>query len=111
MGVGTRANNESVPGAGSQNGSGGVGARRKMTGIGGAGAGAGVGAGAGAGVGGDGAGGDGAGVDDLRTQLGSYGHNASITPAMDKLAASGVRFTHAYVQQAVCAPSRGSFMP
>ena len=49
-------------------------------------------------------------VDDLRTQLGSYGHKASITPNMDKLAASGVRFTHAYVQQAVCAPSRGSFM-
>ena len=49
-------------------------------------------------------------VDDLRTQLGSYGHKTSITPNIDKLASNGARFTHAYVQQAVCAPSRGSFM-
>ena len=49
-------------------------------------------------------------VDDLRTQLGAYGHPESVTPHMDALAASGTRFTHAYVQQAVCAPSRGSFM-
>lgn len=49
-------------------------------------------------------------VDDLRTQAGAYGHPESVTPHMDALAASGARFTHAYVQQAVCAPSRGSFM-
>ena len=49
-------------------------------------------------------------VDDLRTQLGAYGHTASVTPHIDALAASGARFTHAYCQQAVCAPSRASFM-
>lgn len=49
-------------------------------------------------------------VDDLRTQLGSYGHSTSVTPNMDRLAKEGIRFTHAYVQEAVCAPSRASFM-
>lgn len=35
-------------------------------------------------------------VDDLRPQLGCYGHSQMITPRMDSLAASGTRFDRAY---------------
>lgn len=49
-------------------------------------------------------------VDDLRTQLGAYGHNTTLTPNLDKLASRGLRFTNAYCQQGVCSPSRNSFM-
>lgn len=49
-------------------------------------------------------------VDDLRMNLGSYGDTAAITPHIDRLAATGTRFTRAYCQQAVCNPSRQSLL-
>ena len=50
-------------------------------------------------------------VDDLRAQLGCYGHNSTVhTPNVDRLAGTGTLFQHAYVQIAVCSPSRTSFL-
>eukprot|EP00730_Choanoeca_flexa_P013745 TRINITY_DN5658_c0_g2_i1.p1 TRINITY_DN5658_c0_g2~~TRINITY_DN5658_c0_g2_i1.p1 ORF type:complete len:644 (+),score=152.35 TRINITY_DN5658_c0_g2_i1:27-1958(+) len=49
-------------------------------------------------------------ADDMRPSLGSYGHKASVTPNMDRLAREGLQFQHTYVQFAYCAPSRNSFM-
>jgi arylsulfatase A-like enzyme len=49
-------------------------------------------------------------VDDLRPQLGCYGHRQMVTPNLDRLAASGALFERAYCQQAVCAPSRISLL-
>ncbi len=48
-------------------------------------------------------------ADNLRNELGCYGSVAK-TPNIDSLAQRGVRFTHAYCQQAVCNPSRSSFL-
>ena len=49
-------------------------------------------------------------VDDLGYEaLGAYGGVSYETPALDRLAASGVRFTHAYATP-LCAPSRLQFM-
>ena len=49
-------------------------------------------------------------VDDLRPDIGCYGSRIAKTPHMDRLAARGVVFGHAYCQQAVCSPSRTSLM-
>jgi iduronate 2-sulfatase len=50
-------------------------------------------------------------ADDLRPQLAAaYGQKAMLTPNIDKLAASGSVFQRAYCSQAVCGPSRNSFM-
>ena len=49
-------------------------------------------------------------ADDLRPELGCYGYRAAITPNIDRLAASGVRFNNAYCQAALCGPSRGSLL-
>jgi len=49
-------------------------------------------------------------VDDLRPDIGCYGSAVAKTPNIDRLAARGVVFGHAYCQQAVCSPSRTSLM-
>jgi arylsulfatase A-like enzyme len=49
-------------------------------------------------------------VDDLRPQLGCYGRQDIVSPAIDRLAAQGLLFERAYCQQAVCAPSRASLL-
>jgi arylsulfatase A-like enzyme len=49
-------------------------------------------------------------VDDLKPLLGCYGATQVKTPNIDALAKRGVIFTRAYCQQAVCGPSRASFM-
>jgi iduronate 2-sulfatase len=48
-------------------------------------------------------------ADDLRADLGCYGGPAK-TPTLDALAKRGVRFNAAYCQQALCNPSRSSFL-
>lgn len=49
-------------------------------------------------------------IDDLRPDLGTYGHQHVKSPSIDKLASEGVKFTQAYSQQAICSPSRVSIM-
>ena len=39
-------------------------------------------------------------------ELGSYGQKAIQTPALDRMAAEGMRFTQFYAGNTVCAPSR-----
>jgi iduronate 2-sulfatase len=48
-------------------------------------------------------------ADDLRAELGCYGSVAK-TPNLDALTKRGVRFEHAYCSQALCNPSRSSFL-
>lgn len=49
-------------------------------------------------------------VDDLRPQLGCYGDPVVKTPNIDRLASRSLQFNRAYAQQAVCSPSRNSFL-
>ena len=42
--------------------------------------------------------------------LGCYGHPYAETPALDKLAKEGTRFTQFYVTGVTCSPSRTGFM-
>lgn len=48
--------------------------------------------------------------DDLNCAISPYGDPTAKTPNLDRLAAEGVTFTRAYCQQAVCNPSRASFL-
>lgn len=48
-------------------------------------------------------------ADDFRAELASYGSPA-LTPNLDRMAAQSVQFDRAYCQQAVCNPSRSSFL-
>ena len=47
--------------------------------------------------------------DDMRADWGAYALPTK-TPNLDRLAAEGLLFTHAYCQMSVCSPSRQSFM-
>ncbi|QDT61639.1 Arylsulfatase [Stieleria bergensis] len=49
-------------------------------------------------------------ADDLRCDLGCYGHPIAKTPNLDRLANRGIVFNAAYCAQAVCNPSRSSVM-
>lgn len=49
-------------------------------------------------------------ADDLRTSLGCYGDPVAKSPNIDQLASQSHVFLNAYAQQAVCAPSRTSFL-
>ncbi|WP_442505842.1 sulfatase [Novipirellula sp. SH528] len=49
-------------------------------------------------------------VDDLASTLGCYGDMLAKTPNIDRLAASGVCFQHAYNQLPLCNPTRASIM-
>ena len=49
-------------------------------------------------------------VDDLRNELPIYGQSNIHAPNLVSLAARGVVFDNVYAQQAVCGPSRNSFM-
>ncbi|XP_037004441.2 iduronate 2-sulfatase isoform X1 [Artibeus jamaicensis] len=49
-------------------------------------------------------------VDDLRLSLGCYGDKLIKSPNIDQLASHSLLFQNAFAQQAVCAPSRVSFL-
>ena len=49
-------------------------------------------------------------VDDLRPWIGAYNQSWIHSPHLDRLAATGTLFTKAYANQAVCGPSRVSFL-
>ncbi|MEM6364664.1 MAG: sulfatase [Planctomycetota bacterium] len=49
-------------------------------------------------------------ADDLNCAIGPYGDSIAKTPHLDQLASRGVTFERAYCQQAVCNPSRSSFL-
>ena len=49
-------------------------------------------------------------VDDLKPAIGAYGDRHAVTPNLDRLCNSGMRFDRAYCNQAVCAPSRFTLM-
>lgn len=49
-------------------------------------------------------------VDDLKPSLGAYGDPIAKTPHLDRLAARGVLFEHAYTNQAICSPARNSLL-
>jgi len=49
-------------------------------------------------------------VDDLRPQLGCYGHKQMLSPNIDRLASDGVVFLRSYCQVPVCGASRASLL-
>lgn len=49
-------------------------------------------------------------VDDLRPELGCYGHSHIKTPNIDRLAMSGIIFKNAYASSPSCGPSRASLL-
>lgn len=49
-------------------------------------------------------------IDDLRPDLGAYGHRTAHTPHIDALAARSTRFARAHASVANCAPSRSSLL-
>ena len=49
-------------------------------------------------------------VDDLRPQLGCYGHKQMLSPNIDRLASGGSLFSRAYCQVPVCGATRASLM-
>lgn len=49
-------------------------------------------------------------ADDLRPQLGCYGHDHVKSPNIDELAGKGLLFERTYCQQAICMASRASLM-
>lgn len=49
-------------------------------------------------------------VDDLRPEAAIFGQKDMITPNIDRLGRQGVVFNHAYCQQAICGPTRNSFL-
>ena len=49
-------------------------------------------------------------VDDLRPQLGCYGHSRMISPNIDRLADEGALFARTYCQVPVCGASRASLL-
>jgi len=48
--------------------------------------------------------------EDTGPEIGCYGDPHAITPSIDRLAAQGVRYTHAYTVAGVCAPSRSGII-
>ena len=49
-------------------------------------------------------------ADDLGLQLGCYGDKTAKTPNLDRLAAEGTRFSHAFASVASCSASRGTLL-
>ncbi|MBW3600382.1 MAG: sulfatase [Planctomycetes bacterium] len=48
--------------------------------------------------------------DDLRPQLGCYGDELVQTPCLDRFSTRALRFERAYIQCAICSPSRNSML-
>jgi len=48
--------------------------------------------------------------EDISPYLGCYGCEEAFTPHLDKLAAEGIRYTHAYANAPVCAVARSALL-